>query len=314
METEKIKPGMRSIKRLFVNKIDRCELKKGDHIYCWRSPLYIYAHHGIYIGDEQVIHFFTSDRNSSYFSGSSWDGSSILRNPCTKCDYSSREGVVKCCLDCFLSGGELRRFHYNVSRAFLLTRIRAGTCSHAKSSPPALILQRAKFLLECNGFGRYDVFNNNCEHFAIYCSTGLIARKPREIGQVGALNGVLQQLFLNEKLKAFLRKNLQIKVLEPIIAILKNLLEAEDQRTRDVLGSKLEEIVEELGLFGKDKQNLGSNVVTLLKLFGSTAINMRDALPIWLKLVLEVFISLAFYLCYRSLPIGYWSSQGCSFS
>nr|DAD30087.1 TPA_asm: hypothetical protein HUJ06_031555 [Nelumbo nucifera] len=36
---------MEYIKGLFVNKIDRCELKEGDHIYCWRS-LYIHAHHG----------------------------------------------------------------------------------------------------------------------------------------------------------------------------------------------------------------------------------------------------------------------------
>ncbi|GLJ19197.1 hypothetical protein SUGI_0344890 [Cryptomeria japonica] len=41
---------------LFSNKISREDLKPGDHIYSWRCA-YVYAHHGIYIGDNQVIHF-----------------------------------------------------------------------------------------------------------------------------------------------------------------------------------------------------------------------------------------------------------------
>nr|DAD30089.1 TPA_asm: hypothetical protein HUJ06_031557 [Nelumbo nucifera] len=99
---EKIKE-LRSIRALIVNKIDRSELKEGDHIYCWRSHLYLYAHHGIYIGNEQVIHFTPArGGNSSHFAAASWDASSSVPGfSCPKCDNSSRdrEGVCKLFLD-----------------------------------------------------------------------------------------------------------------------------------------------------------------------------------------------------------------------
>uniref|UniRef100_A0A6N2M1B2 LRAT domain-containing protein n=1 Tax=Salix viminalis TaxID=40686 RepID=A0A6N2M1B2_SALVM len=41
---------------LLSNKIERDVLKPGDHIYSWRNA-YLYAHHGIYVGDKEVIHF-----------------------------------------------------------------------------------------------------------------------------------------------------------------------------------------------------------------------------------------------------------------
>ena len=33
------------------------ELEPGDHIYCYRTMFAVYSHHGIYIGDYEVIHF-----------------------------------------------------------------------------------------------------------------------------------------------------------------------------------------------------------------------------------------------------------------
>merc|ERR1712183_216611 len=41
---------------LLSNRVQRESLKPGDHIYPWRTA-YIYAHHGIYVGDDKVIHF-----------------------------------------------------------------------------------------------------------------------------------------------------------------------------------------------------------------------------------------------------------------
>ncbi|KAH7862657.1 hypothetical protein Vadar_007746 [Vaccinium darrowii] len=38
------------------NRIKKNEVLAGDHIYSWR-PLFVYSHHGIYIGDGLVIHF-----------------------------------------------------------------------------------------------------------------------------------------------------------------------------------------------------------------------------------------------------------------
>uniref|UniRef100_A0A1X7TIC3 LRAT domain-containing protein n=1 Tax=Amphimedon queenslandica TaxID=400682 RepID=A0A1X7TIC3_AMPQE len=43
----------------FSHAIDVKDLKPGDHIYCHRSALFFYSHHGIYVGepDCEVIHF-----------------------------------------------------------------------------------------------------------------------------------------------------------------------------------------------------------------------------------------------------------------
>jgi hypothetical protein len=40
------------------------------------------------------------------------------------------------------------------------------------------------YLLQ-NGFGSYDVFENNCEDFALYCKTGLILPSEAGIGRSG---------------------------------------------------------------------------------------------------------------------------------
>ncbi|KAI4307729.1 hypothetical protein L6164_030885 [Bauhinia variegata] len=173
------------------NKIARDELKPGDHIYSWRQA-YIYAHHGIYIGDGMVIHF-TRGAGQEIGTGTVLDrllvSSSPSRdpdNPCPKCGDQSRldGGVISSCLDCFLFGGELYIFEYGVSPAFFIAKARGGTCTLAKSDPPEDVLHRALFLLE-KGFGGYNVFNNNCEDFAIYCKTGLLVFTSISVGRSG---------------------------------------------------------------------------------------------------------------------------------
>ncbi|GAB2265513.1 hypothetical protein Dimus_000563 [Dionaea muscipula] len=104
--------------------------------------------------------------------------------PCEACgDKSLESGVISSCLDCFLSGGELYLFEYGVSPAFFLFKARGGTCTLAISDPPDDVLNRASYLLE-KGFGIYDIFKNNCEDFAIYCKTGLLA----SVGRSGQAN------------------------------------------------------------------------------------------------------------------------------
>ncbi|TXG65498.1 hypothetical protein EZV62_006773 [Acer yangbiense] len=153
---------------LLSNKIDRQELKPGDHIYCWRQ-VFIYAHHGIYVGDGKVIHFTqgpAGQENGRVIISSSLPDPKISDVPCPQCgDHNS---------------------------------IRGGTCTLATSDPPEDILHRAYFLLE-KGFGEYDVLKNNCEDFAIYCKTGLlvIIRSSRggQSGQAAALEATSGWIF-----------------------------------------------------------------------------------------------------------------------
>lgn len=157
--------------------ISKDDLKPGDHIYSWRTA-YIYAHHGIYMGDNMVIHF-TRGAGQETGTGTFLDSFLIscpsnAATPCPTCgDQSNSQGVIKSCLDCFLLGCNLYLFHYSVSPSFFLAKARGGTCTLAASDTPDTVLHRANYLLD-NGFGTYHIFKNNCEDFAVYCKTGLI--------------------------------------------------------------------------------------------------------------------------------------------
>ncbi|XP_061362925.1 protein LEAD-SENSITIVE 1 [Gastrolobium bilobum] len=171
---------------LLSNRVTRESLKPGDHIYSWRTA-YIYAHHGIYVGDDKVIHF--TRRGQEVGTGTVIDlllissGPANSRQSCPTCTAPQEaHGVFSSCLNCFLAGGVLYRFEYAVSPTLFLAKARGGTCTLAVSDQNDIVVHRAKFLHE-NGFGCYNVFKNNCEDFAIYCKTGLLV--VQGIGQSG---------------------------------------------------------------------------------------------------------------------------------
>lgn len=99
-------------------------------------------------------------------------------------------GVVLSCLDCFLRNGSLYCFEYGVSPTIFLAKIRGGTCTTAPSDPPETVIHRAMYLLQ-NGFGNYDVFQNNCEDFTLYCKTGLLVIDKQGVGRSGQASSVV---------------------------------------------------------------------------------------------------------------------------
>ncbi|KAJ9186002.1 hypothetical protein P3X46_005562 [Hevea brasiliensis] len=172
------------------------ELQVGDHIYVWRSTYY---HHGIYVGEvdgvKYVIHFVSTE--NVFFVGSSSTAStsrSLPTNqvyPCAVCEYgrNTNPGVVKTCLDCFLSGGELQVKQYD-----------------GNSKPAKEVVEKAYFLLE-HGFDDYDLARKNCEHFATFCKTGKPRSKQVEtvstfaaiIGAFGSILGAALMLSAKQK-------------------------------------------------------------------------------------------------------------------
>ncbi|XP_031114559.1 uncharacterized protein LOC116018728 [Ipomoea triloba] len=171
------------------HKIQKDELKPGDHVYSWRHN-YLYAHHGIYVGDGKVIHFTRAAGHEigtgTFLDSFVFSSSPVkpLDPPCPRCgDQSVTEGVIISCLECFLYGGELYIFQYGVSPAFFLAKVRGGTCTLACSDPVEHVLHRAEYLLQ-NGFGVYNLFKN-CEDFAIYCKTGLLVYTDLSVGRSG---------------------------------------------------------------------------------------------------------------------------------
>ncbi|XP_020533453.1 uncharacterized protein LOC105630359 isoform X2 [Jatropha curcas] len=104
------------------------QLQPGDHIFAIRR-FKGYSHHGI-----------KSSKNPA----------------CQVCGYDTNihYGVVKTCLDCFLSGDSLQVKDYN-----------------GNSKPSYEVVQTAYRLLQ-DGFGEYELIMKNCEHFATFCKTG----------------------------------------------------------------------------------------------------------------------------------------------
>uniref|UniRef100_A0A0C9S7I5 TSA: Wollemia nobilis Ref_Wollemi_Transcript_8379_1133 transcribed RNA sequence n=1 Tax=Wollemia nobilis TaxID=56998 RepID=A0A0C9S7I5_9CONI len=174
------------------NWISREDLQAGDHVYSWRAA-YTYAHHGIYVGDSKVIHFTRgrAEGESSKFIDMLLISSS-RSHAARKCETCNPQqdsyGVICSCLDCFLDEGVLYRFEYGVSPVFFLAKARGGTCTLAESDPPETVVHRATYLLQ-KGFGSYNVFNKNCEDFAIYCKTGLVSGE--NVGQSGQAASIL---------------------------------------------------------------------------------------------------------------------------
>lgn len=98
-------------------------------------------------------------------------------------------GVKLCCIDCFTKGGSVHRFKYQASRVFLLVKSVGGTCTMAESDQLEEVIHRATYLYE-NGYGKYDLMNNNCEDFALYCKTGLLSVDKGQQGRSSQANMV----------------------------------------------------------------------------------------------------------------------------
>uniref|UniRef100_A0A7N0UH81 LRAT domain-containing protein n=2 Tax=Kalanchoe fedtschenkoi TaxID=63787 RepID=A0A7N0UH81_KALFE len=177
-----------------TNRVEMSEIQPGDHIYTYRA-VFAYSHHGIYVGGSKVVHF-TPRRNAGPSIGSLSDeyDPNFSTPSCPifpDCGFRQPEsGVVLTCLDCFLRKGALYRFDYGVTPPAFLAKVRGGSCTTAECDPPDVAVHRAMYLLQ-NGFGNYDVFQNNCEDFALYCKTGLIIVDRRGVGSSGQAASVI---------------------------------------------------------------------------------------------------------------------------
>ncbi|KAK2969610.1 hypothetical protein RJ640_008904 [Escallonia rubra] len=202
---------------IISNRVERSEIKPGDHIYTYRA-IFAYSHHGIFVGGSKVVHFTPERQNDSNScpesSLISFDEISDLSSSCpTYPDCGFRQpnsGVVLTCLDCFLRNGALYCFDYGVSPSVFIAKVRGGTCTTAPSDPPDSVIHRAMYLLQ-NGFGNYDVFQNNCEDFTLYCKTGLLTVDRLGVGRSGQASSVI-----GAPLAALLSSPLKLLIPSPV--------------------------------------------------------------------------------------------------
>uniref|UniRef100_A0A6N2KKE6 LRAT domain-containing protein n=1 Tax=Salix viminalis TaxID=40686 RepID=A0A6N2KKE6_SALVM len=177
------------------HRVERSEIKPGDHIYTYRA-VFTYSHHGIFVGGSKVVHF-TPRQNANSSSDTSsdfYDSMSSIPSSCETfpdCGFRQPDsGVVLSCLDCFLKKGSIYSFEYGVPPTVFIAKVRGGTCTTAASDPSETVIHRAMYLLQ-NGFGNYDIFQNNCEDFAMYCKTGLLIMDRLGVGRSGQASSVI---------------------------------------------------------------------------------------------------------------------------
>ncbi|CAK9144717.1 unnamed protein product [Ilex paraguariensis] len=166
---------------------------KSNDYWFWHFELFDNA--GIFVGGSKVVHFTRPNVNSSSETSiDSYDEISNLLSSCPTfpdCGFRlPNSGVVLSCLDCFLRNGSLYCFEYGVSPSVFLAKVRGGTCTTATSDPPVTVIHRAMHLLQ-NGFGNYDVFQNNCEDFTLYCKTGLLTVDRLGVGRSGQASSII---------------------------------------------------------------------------------------------------------------------------
>ncbi|KAG6403700.1 hypothetical protein SASPL_135928 [Salvia splendens] len=173
---------------LLTNRVEKHEIKPGDHIYTYRA-VFAYSHHGIFVGGSKVVHF-TRVGNASSSNSEVYDENEECPT-FPDCGFRHPDsGVVLSCLDCFLRNGSLYCFEYGVTPSVFIAKVRGGTCTTAASDPTDMVIHRAMYLLQ-NGFGNYDVFQNNCEDFALYCKTGLLTVDRLGVGRSGQASSVI---------------------------------------------------------------------------------------------------------------------------
>lgn len=140
----------------------------GDHIRVKRMGG-IYTHHGIYVSDNEVIHFTGTDDDS------------IMD--------SSKNRVISSDLNFFLKGGELEVKEYT-DEEFQDLYAPDQIVAYARS---------------CLGDGDYNVIFNNCEHFANVCTLGRFRshqverlfqnKESDDMGFFGKIGGWFKGLF-----------------------------------------------------------------------------------------------------------------------
>jgi len=118
-------------------------MARGDHLFVRRSilgdddgeHLLSFTHHGIDMGDNTIIHFASLSNTKSK------EGTKIIRT--TMRDFAGKQREVH------ILDYELLDIH---------------------TDHPDIIIKRAESKLGATG---YDLSENNCEHFAFWCRTGI---------------------------------------------------------------------------------------------------------------------------------------------
>jgi hypothetical protein len=136
-------------------------MARGDHIYVNRLDG-LYQHHGVDCGDDSVIHY-----TSRTWRGQRRIERTEMEEFCRDHEPHTRDYAEF--LDALSQAEEplLRRASRRFNR--MLDSLRGIDVSELDFSEKAVIDRAESRLGESN----FDLFSNNCEHFAAWCKTGI---------------------------------------------------------------------------------------------------------------------------------------------
>lgn len=137
------------------------KLKRGDLVEFYRT---LYSHWGVYIGNGEIAHVTVDDTGSS----SSSTASSISKKRKTSISKKSKSST---------SDGEIDTWIKTIRMSELESEkwVRKNNARDKEYSPraPDVIVKVAQDHVQNSMlFGKYDLAENNCEHFANSCRYG----------------------------------------------------------------------------------------------------------------------------------------------
>jgi len=157
---EVIEPVKRDIREEFFGNYDHRYLKAGDVIgapYTQKDSMIPFLHYGIYIGNEKVIHFASKDGRAPQ---------SI--NKISLASFASEQTRTFFLIDFdqYFKDANI----YKMSPALAIMAKNMRRINNYKDISAKETVRRAKSKLGETG---YSLLFNNCEHFAMWCKTGI---------------------------------------------------------------------------------------------------------------------------------------------
>ena len=153
----------------------------GDVIYVKRG---LYDHYGVYSGDGNVIHYVKASDNA-------FDGV-ISETPVQQFVGNSKVGYI-CQFDALgrqLHDGKAREPKSILGAVKDLYDLGFGEQATIYSADETVTRAR-----NCIGTRNYDLFGQNCEHFAVWCKTG-VAKSDQVENVVQCVLRVAEELFV----------------------------------------------------------------------------------------------------------------------
>ncbi|KAG6553389.1 hypothetical protein Mapa_005124 [Marchantia paleacea] len=173
-------------------------IEKGDHVYVYRN-FNAYSHQGIVAEDGKSILHNVADRKM--YKCNNEDPETII-DVCPIYYGDRKCGIIKTCIPCFMEGRNLHKYGYGNRSYSAWTFDGGSTTTLERDSSVDAILKRGNECLRNNNFGEFELQYNNCEDFAVYCSTGLKGMSNQSKRWGYGMNIIKHVPYLKSKVKS----------------------------------------------------------------------------------------------------------------